>query len=183
MSQCEQNHDEDRSRALAKIYREYDRFIQSVIQFSAKNQADREDIYQEVFIVLFQKADLDQIQDFKSYLYRLVINKSNEFLRKKISREIQLKEYIGLQSPEAVQEGGDMQDMLILEEVDSMVDLIKECLSQRESEAILLRFKSHYDNEEAARKMGVQKETLIRYVSVGLKKLRDIIKSIRRAEK
>ena len=182
MNQCEQNYNEDRSRALVKIYEEYDGFIQSVIRFSAKNQADREDIYQEVFIVLFRKANLEQIQDFKSYLYRLVINKSNEFLRRKISREIRLKEYMELQSQEAAQEGEELQGMLVLDEVDGMVDLIQEHLSRREAEAVLLRFKYHCDNEEAARKMNVRKETLIRYVSVGLKKLRDIVKSTRRAE-
>lgn len=178
MSQCEQQSNEDRSRALAAIYEEYDGFIQSIIRYCAKNKADQEDIYQEVFIVLHQKADSAQIQDFKSYLYRLVVNKSNEFLRRKISQELRLKKYMELQSQEAVEEGQDTQDLLILDEVDGMIDLIQEHLSQRESEAILLRFKYHYDNEEAAQKMNVQKETLVRYVSVGLKKLREILKSI-----
>lgn len=175
MSQCEQQSNEDRSRALAAIYEEYDGFIQSVIRYCAKNKADQEDIYQEVFLVLYQKVDLDCIQDIKSFLYRLVVNKSNEFLRRKITQELKFKKYMKLQSQEAVEEG---QDTLILDEVDGMIDLIQEHLSKRESEAILLRFKYHYESDEAAQKMNVQKETFVRYISVGLKKLREILKSI-----
>jgi RNA polymerase sigma-70 factor (ECF subfamily) len=177
MSQCEQQYNEDRSRALAAIYQEYDGFIQSIIRYSAKNKADQEDIYQEVFLVLFQKADFSEIQDFKSYLYRLVVNKSNEFLRRKITQELRLKTYMELQSQDAVEEGQD-EELLVLDEVDGMLELMQDRLSQRESEAIRLRFKYHYSNEDAAQKMNVQKETLIRYVSVGLKKIREILKSI-----
>lgn len=182
MSQCEQHRNENRSEALVKIYEEYDGFIQSIIRFSAKNETDREDIYQEVFLILSRKTDWDDIQDFKSYLYRLVVNKSNEYLRSKITRQLRLKAYMELQPREAIQEGGDIQDLLVLDQVDGIMDLIQERLSRRESEAILLRFKYHCDNEEAAQKMNVQKETLIHYVCVGLSKLRGIIKSLKGAE-
>lgn len=182
MTQCEQNHNQDHLWALERLYREYDGFIQSVIRFSAKNQADREDIYQEVFLTLMG-TDLEEIQDFKSYLYRLIINKSNEFLRNKISRELKQKHYLELYpAAAAVVRDGDMEDLIVLDEVDGMVDLIREYLSEKESEAILLRFKDHCDIDEAAEKMNVQRKTLIHYISVGLKKLRLILKSTGRAE-
>jgi DNA-directed RNA polymerase specialized sigma24 family protein len=117
----------------------------------------------------------------KSYLYRLVINKTNEFLRKKISGEVRLKEYMQLRA-EQVQTDEQTQDLLIRDEMDKVVGLVQEYLSRKESEAILLRYKYHYDNEEAARQMNVQKETLIRYVSIGLRKMRDIMKGRERAD-
>jgi RNA polymerase sigma factor (sigma-70 family) len=181
MTQCEQNHNQDHLWALERLYREHDRFIQSVIRFYAKNQADREDIYQEVFLTLMG-TDLEEIQDLKSYLYRLIINKSKEFLRNKISRELKQKKYLELYPSAAIEIDGDMEDLIVLDEVDGMIDLIHEYLSEKESEAILLRFKYHYEIDEAAEKMDVQRKTLIHYVSVGLKKLRLILKSIGRAD-
>lgn len=177
MSQCEQQPNEDRLRTLTEIYAEHDGFIQSIIRYAAKNQADQEDIYQEVFLVLYQKADLGLVQDFKGYLYRLVINKANEFLRRKIRQELKLEKFMDEQSPDAVEAGPDAaaEELLVLDEVEGMIELIRAHLPGRESEAILLRFRDHYDNEEAAKKMNVRKETLVHYVSVGLKKLRKIL--------
>lgn len=181
MSQYKQHSGEDRSRALAEIYEKYDDFIESAIRFVARNHADREDIYQEVFIVLSQKENFDEIRNIKSYLYRLVVNKANEFLRRKITGELKLKEYLELQSRQ-IEEGDLMHNILVQDEMDKVVGLIEEFLSKKESEAVLLRFKYHYDDEKAARKMNVKKETLIRYVSTGLKKIRDIIKGKERPE-
>ncbi len=165
-----------------KIYEQYDGFIQSVIRFSAKNPADRDDIYQEVYVALYAKTDWGEIQDFKSYLYRLVVNKSREFLRSKITRETRHKQYLQSVNDDMIQDTDASAEELVLEQVEDMVDLIRSCLSEKESQAILLRFRDHCGIEEAARQMNVQKTTLIRYVSVGLKKLREIIKSTRRAE-
>jgi len=182
MTQCEQNPNEDRLQAFMKMYEQYDGFIQSVIRFSAKNRTDQEDIYQEVYIALYAKKDWEGVQDLKSYLYRLIVNKANEFLRSKITRQIRHKEYLESALDDMIQDRVQGQNLLVFEQMDDMIDLIRSCLSEKESEAILLRFKDHYGIDEAAEKMKVQKKTLIRYVSVGLKKLREIIKSMRRAE-
>ncbi len=181
MDQCEQNHVTDDSDILMKIYQEFDEFIQSVIRFSARNSEDREDIYQEVFIALSAKSDLDGIQNIKSYLFRLVVNKANEFLRRKISQELKFKEYLEKQIDKA--ENQPEQELFSAEQMDKAVEMIREYLSEKEAEAVLLRFKYHYDNEQAAQRMNVKKETLIRYVSVGLKKLRQIVKGSASADK
>ena len=181
MSQYEQYSGENHSRVLAEIYEKYDGFIESVIRFVARNQADREDIYQEVFIVLSPKDNFDEIRNIKSYLYRLVVNKANEFLRRKITGELKFKEYLELQSRQ-IEESDLMHNMLVQDEMDKVVGLVQEFLSKKESEAVLLRFKYHYDDEMAARKMNVKKETLVHYISTGLKKIRDIIKGKGRAE-
>jgi len=181
MSRYEQYSGKDRSRVLAEIYEKYDDFIKSVIRFAAKNHADREDIYQEVFVILSQKKNFDEIENIKSYLYRLVLNKTNEFLRRKITEELKFEKYMELQSRQI--EGSDvMHNMLVQDEMDKVVGLIEEFLSKKESEAVLLRVKYHYDDEMAARKMNIKKETLIHYVSVGLKKIRDVIKGKEKPE-
>ncbi len=182
MTQCEQQKDPSHLLVLQRIYRDHDGFIQSVIRFCAKNQADREDIYQEVYLALYAKVDLEKIHDVKSYLYRLVTNKSNEFLRNKIGRELKHKQYIERVTKNTVEDEGFPPEAELRDEVENLVDLIRNCLSAKESQAILLRYKDQYDIDEAAAKMNVERRTLIHYVSVGLKKLRAVLKSMGRAE-
>lgn len=97
------------------------------------------------------------------------------FSEKKASANIRLKKYV--QWKVAEEETPIDQELLLGDEVAKTIELVKTYLSEKESEAILLRFRDHYDNEQAAQKMDVQKETLIRYISVGLKKIREIVKS------
>lgn len=182
MTQCEQHKDPSHLLVLQRIYRDHDGFIESVIRFCAKSQTDREDIYQEVYLVLYGKKDLERIQDVKSYLYRLVVNKSNEFLRSKITREQKRKQYIERFSMRVNETDESLSDVELRDEVEDLIDLIKQCLSARESQAILLRYKDYYDIDEAAEKMNVDRRTLIHYVSVGFKKLRVILKSMGRSE-
>ena len=175
MSQCEQNSD-DRDLSIDTIYAEHDGFIRSVIQYAAKHHDDKDDIYQEVFVALSQKDDFAGIGNIKGYLYRLIVNKVNELIRKKISADLRLKKYV--QWKAAAEEQAEMEPSLMIgDEVAKTIESIKSYLSEKESQAILLRFRDECDNEEAAQKMNVQKETFIRYISVGLKKIRDIMKS------
>ncbi len=174
MSQCEQNSD-NRDLSIDTLYAEHDGFIRSVIQYAAKHHDDQDDIYQEVFVALSQKENFSGINNIKGYLYRLIVNKVNELVRKKMSADLRLKKYVQWKASE---EQTEMDPSLMIgDEVAKTIESIKSYLSEKESQAILLRFRDQCDNEEAAQKMNVQKETFIRYISVGLKKIRDIMKS------
>lgn len=174
MSQCEQKND-GHGLNIETIYAEHDGFIRSVIQFAAKNEVDREDIYQEVFVALSHKGDFSDIRNVKGYLYRLILNKVNEFLRKRAFADIRLKSYG--QRKASKEETSVDQNLLVSDEAEKTIELIKAYLSGKESEAVLLRFRDDCDNEQAAQKMNVRKETLVRYISVGLKKIREIVRS------
>lgn len=165
---------------LARIFEEHDRFIRSVIRFSARNRADQEDIYQEVFLALFVKKDLDQILSIKDYLYRLIVNKSNEFLRQKLNRQGKHHTFMERQSDEAVPKGRIVWELVSRDEMQELLDCIREHLTEKESEAILLRYRDGKSVNETAEKMNVRKKTVICYVSVGLNKLRKIVQHKKR---
>ncbi len=180
MNQCEHNHPR-RDLSIDIIYAEYDGFIRSVINYAAKHHADREDVYQEVFVTLSQKEDFSGIENIKGYLYRLITNKIHELGRKRVAANLRLQKYAQIKAS-VENEASCEEDLMVSEEVDKTVKFIKEYLSEKESQAVLLRYRDHLDNDEAAEKMNIQKKTLIRYVSVGLKKIRDIIKSQQESE-
>ena len=56
-----------------------------------------------------------------------------------------------------------------------MFKAIERFLSHSESQAVTLRFKKDSSIEEVAKQMAVNKRSVSRYISVGLKKLRQFI--------
>ena len=176
MSQCEQQNEKG-PPDIQWIYARYDGFIRRVIHTAVRQSDDREDIYQEVFVALSQKGDFDGIDNMEGYLYRVVINKANGWTRKNIAAETGFDKYCKRQGPVLEHESVCDRPATLQDDYQEMLGLIQRYLSKKESQALLLRFRDHYTDEQAARKMNVQKETLIHYVSVGLKKIRDIAKS------
>ena len=69
------------------------------------------------------------------------------------------------------------------EEAQQLINQIQQHLSENEAKAILYRYQHECTLEETADKMGLQPKTISRYVSVGLKKIREIVKNKERADK
>lgn len=63
-----------------------------------------------------------------------------------------------------------------------MLELINKCLSKKESEAVLLRYRDKTDTEQAAKAMNISKQSFIRYVSIGVKKIRAIVRSTEKTD-
>lgn len=184
MNQSEQNQGGNHSRIQDEIFEKYDSFIRSVIQFAAQNPEDKEDIYQEVFLFLSQRDDFDKIQNIEGFLYRVVINKARDFQRSKRRYENNLKKYFRSKPPDTeVQQGGIVQELIDDEDMNGMLDLIRERLSKKEAAALLTRLQHPDDIDAAARELKVKKTTVIHNASMGLTKLRSIFKKTERAHK
>ncbi|MCE5186852.1 MAG: sigma-70 family RNA polymerase sigma factor [Planctomycetaceae bacterium] len=160
---------------IDELYREHGTFIESILRFAAADLNEREDIYQDIFMALIKKNDLSAIRDIRDYLYVLTINKVNEYRRKKHRSKRILQEYASLLGSETSDEG--RQPVLVREEVNEVLKAIETCLSKQESQAVLLRYRDMADNEQAAQKMNVAKGTFLRYVSLGMKRIRAIVRS------
>jgi RNA polymerase sigma factor (sigma-70 family) len=163
-----------------KIYQEHGSFIESVIRFNAGNSQECQDIYQEVFMALLTKGELGEINDIRNYIYVLTVNKVNEYRQKQIRGKQILKNYAQVLATAPAQESHD--PALLREEADKMLETIETCLSEKESQAVLLRYRHMVENEQAAQTMNVTKATFLRYVSVGVKKIRAIVKSSQQVE-
>jgi RNA polymerase sigma factor (sigma-70 family) len=61
------------------------------------------------------------------------------------------------------------------EEISRMLDMLEQRLHPSELEAIRLRYHKELAVEDIAQHMGVESKTVTRYVSVGLKKIRDFL--------
>jgi RNA polymerase sigma factor (sigma-70 family) len=65
--------------------------------------------------------------------------------------------------------------LIIREEIEKMFRLIEEHLPSSESQAINMKYKDELSVTEAAKEMTVNKRSISKYISVGLKKLRQFV--------
>lgn len=93
----------ERNQALEIIMNSYGNEIKRLIYTYVKNEADTDDIAQEVFVTVYKKLHTFQKQSsLKSWLYSIAINKSKDYLRswqvrnrnlmKRITREKKIKQ-------------------------------------------------------------------------------------------
>ena len=160
-------------QALEKIYREH---VKALLLYGKKFSADEqliEDNIQDLFIELWKnKANLGNTDSIRRYL--LVS------LRRKIIRNIsRTKKYISNNEPEEYQFQADfaIEDQIIQGELSSEQSTKLKAsiskLSQRQQEALYLKYYSEMDYKDIAEIMDINYQSVRNLVFNALKSLRD----------
>jgi len=158
----------------AKIFAENDDFIRAVIRYKVGNKVQVEDIFQDFFLSLVCKPIPQDIENVKSYLYRAISNDIVDAARRMKRYENHVRKY-GEQSNYSINKTGTGDALLSKEKSKIMLGLAKRRLTTSEYKAISLRYEKDHNIKEVAEKMGVNKRTISRYISVGLKKVREFL--------
>jgi RNA polymerase sigma factor (sigma-70 family) len=163
--------DQEAVRKAAELFAAHGSFIRAVIRFQAKNQFREDDFYQEFFLSLIRKPMPADVRNVKGYLYRAITNDVVDFTRRQGSRQHCFAEYaqvirisINKSTPEDA--------MMLHDERESAFRCLTRQLRQREAEAVTLRYRDNCSIAEIASRMGVDKRTVSRYLSAGLRQLR-----------
>jgi RNA polymerase sigma factor (sigma-70 family) len=158
-----------------KIFAEYGDFIHMVIFSQVKNEARTDDIFQDFFLFLVRKPMPQDVKNIKGYLYRAITNDIIDATRRvnKYSYHVhKYKEYpnhsINKRTPENA--------FIDVEETNKMLVLIKGRLTNSQYQAMALRYRTDHSIKEVAKKMGVKSTSVSRYISIGLKKIRQSFK-------
>jgi len=157
-----------------KVLTEHGDFIRSVIRFHVRNEAEAEDLFQDFFLFLTSKPIPQDIRNERAFLYRVISTRAKDAFRKidryqrSIRRYAQCHRYTADDHPENA--------VIEADEVKKMFELIHSRLPSREALAITLRYKNNFETSKVAEKMGVKSRSVSRYVSTGLKTIRDIFK-------
>jgi RNA polymerase sigma factor (sigma-70 family) len=165
---------ENRKEAVRKagaLFAAYGSFIRAVIHFRAKNQFREDDFYQAFFLSLVRKPVPADVRNVKGFLYRAITHDIIDFTRRQDKHQHCLAEYaqeirisINKSTPE---------DAIVLrDEREPAFRCLTRQLRQREAEAVVLRYRDGYSIAEIASEMGVDKRTVSRYLSAGLRQLR-----------
>ena len=157
----------------AKIFAEHADFIYAIIYRKVRNEAQADDLFQDFFLSLVSKPVPTGIKNIRSYLYRAITNDIIDANRRVKRYQTRIQRYAEVLN--YVTNNNTPENALIVEENDKIFKLISRCLPSSEAQAITLRFKDNRDIEEVAAKMNVNKRSVSRYISVGLKKIRQFL--------
>ena len=155
----------------AKIFAEYGDFIHMVIFSQVKNEARTDDIFQDFFLSLVRKPIPQDVKNIKGYLYRAITNDIIDATRRVNKYSYHMHKYheypnhsINKRTPENA--------FINVEETNKMFGLIKGRLTNSQYQAMALRYRTDHSIKEVAKKMGVKSTSVSRYLSIGLKKIR-----------
>ncbi len=112
-------------RALTTLYDSYARRLLGLLRSKGFAMDEAEEIVQEAFLKLYQvRQNLDAVESPRAYLYRIVINCSTDFLRRKKKADPE----IGVEPAELDAHAGAEGD-------DGFIDCLEGALHQFESDA------------------------------------------------
>ena len=164
----------DAAQLASRIYHEHREFIRRIISVNTKNQNDADDIFQNLFLSLINKPPRNE-NNIRAYLYRIVINDCIDATRRANMQRSKMNEYAMVQR--SVQSKVDPSELIIKsEEIEKIFTLIDRRLPSHLAYAIRLRYKDNRDNGKIAETMDINRSSVRRYISIGLKKIRQGLK-------
>jgi RNA polymerase sigma factor (sigma-70 family) len=162
-------------KVAGTIFDEYGDQIHAIIRFKVSNRLEADDIFQDFFLSLVHKPVPEGIQDIKNYLYRAIINDIIDMARRTKSYQARIHRYSEYRKYNAKNE--DPQNMMIqAEEVKKMFQMIERQLPPREAQTIFERYGHDRSIGNASKRMHVSKKTFSRYLCMGLKKIRQLLR-------
>lgn len=164
----------DPVKCAAQIIDEYEDFIRCVIRSQNITNTSEDDLLQDFYLEMISRPVPDNIRSIKSYLYRAIINQISDSYRKISMYEKKIEKF-RKNFDFKVNKCDLTNALLIKEEMNKMFDFIREISPGQEYMAITLRFRDGYSVEEVANKMGIKHRSVARYISTGLRKIRQCI--------
>lgn len=155
-------------KAFNSLFRSlYPRLIHFAFKYN-KNKAIASDIVQDAFVTLWEKrSELEPDRSIQAYLYRIVRNKSLNYIRDHSNETIGLVDGVSLKATDE----NNHQD-----ETEQLVDLLKTWIKElpkRQREAFELSRFEGLDHDEVADVMDVSSNTVNNHIVAALNKLRD----------
>jgi RNA polymerase sigma factor (sigma-70 family) len=156
-----------------KIFAEYGEFILSVIKAKVRDSGVVDDLFQDFFLSLVRKPLPDEIKNIKAYLYRSIINDIIDYTRRTKYKKLETS-YDELRC-DVVSDARAEKSLSNKEQAVKIYDLIDQKLPSSESTAVRLRYKENQNISEIAERMNITKRSVARYVSSGLRTIREYV--------
>ena len=157
----------------AEVFDEHGDFIRSIIHFHVRNKTEAEDLFQDIFLSIVTRPIPEEVRNVKGFLYKLIIDTIKDAYRRIIRYQTRIHRYA--EHHLNIIDSHPDASLIDVEEAKKMYDLIEKHLPTKEALAVKLRYKEDCDTEETAEKMGVKTRSVSRYVSIGLKKIGNVL--------
>ena len=169
------NNDRANVKKAAGIFDEYGEFIFGIIFYKVHDKSLTEDLYQDFFLSLVSNPVPQDVRNIKSYLYKSLKNDVIDAGRR-TERYRNLKSGYAEYTGYVINKKSSGNAFNSEERTDEIFELIGGNLKPSEARAITLRYKKDRSIGEIAKEMNVKKESVSRYICVGLDKLRRLLK-------
>jgi RNA polymerase sigma factor (sigma-70 family) len=178
--ETDQPQDMQRRVQLAKeLFIEQGEYIRSVVRYAASGNEYTDDLVHELFLFFAAKPIPDDILNIRGYLYKVIFDKVRDWQRSRTRHQIRLRQYQEEKLKELTTLCREGQED---ENAQQIMGLIERHLSRAEIRAIVLRYRNQYEIEEVAMEMNIKPRSVSRYISVGLKKIRQLLNIQRGAD-
>ena len=159
--------------AFRTLFEENKNLIFSLAYRYAKNMEDAEDILQDTFIKAYHSLHTFQLQNnstFSSWIYRICINCSIDFLRKNKKRKQSSDQNVEIQDVPSSHPSMDPESPKNLDDVQEKLNHVLEQLSSRQRMIFILKHYQEMSTREIAEYMncseGSVKKQLFRAVTL-----------------
>ena len=158
----------------SRLFAEHGSFIQAIIRSRVKDEAQADDIFQDFFLDLVCRPMPKYVRNIKSYLYRAIANDTVDYIRRRERYEALIGR-CSEQYSNSINETSVEDALITEEEIGKVLRIIERQLDSCEYRAITLRYGSSMNIKEVAEKMHIKSRSVSRYISVGLKKVRQLL--------
>ncbi len=159
--------------AFDQVYEQYSHKLFSFIFKILKNEAEADDIVQEVFVKIWESRE--NLSDYKllnSYIFTIAYNNSIDLIRKRINSNKYLEH---LKNSSVVQITPSAISEVEFNELNSQVEKLISNLPERQKQVYLLHRERGLTYPEIAEQLGISKNTVENHMVKALKYLRQNI--------
>ena len=174
MASNNSNNKKKNIKLASKIFFEYGDFIHSIIISKVQDEDKASDLCQDLFLSLVQNPIPPEVANIKGLLYRAIINDIADAHRRVERYKKHIKKY-GQKMKYSINKSHSTNAFKEKEEIIKMLELIHEQLPMSCAQAIMLRYGDNLSVKEVAKKMNVKIPSVRRYLSTGLKILRQLL--------
>ncbi len=157
--------------AAVRVFSEHGGFIRTVIRMRVRDASRCEDLFQELFLRLVEHPVPADVQNVRGYLYRTILRDVIDLAREREQEERHLKKYAA-QSRILVYKSPLRNAISAEAEENSAFACMIGQLRRREAQVMTLRYRDNYSIAEIAAEIGIDRRSVSRYLTSGLRTLR-----------
>lgn len=152
--------------AFDAIYEQYSKRLYAFVFRYLKQEADTEEIVQEVFLKLWEsRKKIDVYASFDSFLFTIAYNNTITLLRKKVNEKKYLEHLINRQQ---FNNADALIDEIHFREINRQVKLLIDELTPRQKEIFLLSREEGLTHAEIAEKLHISVNTVKNHLVAAL---------------
>lgn len=158
-------------KAFDFVYEQYSHKLYSFICKILKNEAEAEEIVQEVFIRLWEsRFTLEETKPLNSYVFTIAYNHSIDLIRKRVNSSRYLEH---LKKSSLLQSTPSFIGEIEYNELSKRIEKLIEQLPERQKQVYRLHREEGLAYSDIAEKLGISVNTISNHMTKALKYLRD----------